>query len=233
LEFPEGVYVNDYIEKKSYVVGGGIVTDQARVKEFMLHHGLAPVEDIAEKPVPVGRIVIIAVNVVLFAVVLVYLLVRRRRKHGAAAGLIAALILMPFSANAAELTPGGDWFVSHAEGERIIVSQCGFTVAVFALERFGRKYNLQQVSAGLRPSKDGSRGSSSFFRDVSRATRGQNKMPPATAIPCRDRFSHLPESGAAWSVRQTPSGIDSAVFVQFCSCAQWTATLYVHSSAIG
>jgi hypothetical protein len=26
---------------------------------------------------------------------------------------------------------------------------------VFALERFGRKYNLQQVSAGLRPSKDG------------------------------------------------------------------------------
>ena len=67
-------------------------------------------------------------------------------------------------------------------------------------------------------------GSSWFFRDVSSATRGQNKMPPAIAIHCGDQFSHLPESGVVRSVRQAPSGVDSVVFVQFYSYVQSTAT---------
>jgi hypothetical protein len=81
----------------------------------------------------------------------------------------------------------------------------------------------QIISANLAPGAEVSHGhfemsgASWFFRDVSSATRGQKQMPAGHSYPMCRPASHLPESGVAWSVRQSPSGVDSAIVMQFCS----------------
>lgn len=160
IEFPAGVFVDDYVKQRSYTVGAGMENEPAAIRRFMESHGLDPPDDPESARGDVRRWLVIGGNAVFLAAVLIWLWVRKRRKRPAVSpttGVVAlACILSATSASAGDaLRYSDDVVISHAPEENIRVAQCGFHVAVLALEWFDVDYDAPAVSKGLLANEDG------------------------------------------------------------------------------
>jgi hypothetical protein len=90
---------------------------------------------------------------IVLAIVVMITLIWWRRKRLANALILLGLITPHTSA--AELDAKGNWTVSHAPGELLRLSPCGFHATLFALEHTRTEYRLQEVTTSLVPTSEG------------------------------------------------------------------------------
>lgn len=169
--FPAGAIVDDVVKGTSYTVGSTPAEEAASVQVFMERHGL---ETRGTTPAGGGiRMILIAVNA--FAILIIAGLLLRRRLKSRMAPCIMLVLCCAQSKGTygveARLPRATDsiatpWVVSHSPGERIVVTQCGFHVAIFSLEWFDIEYIAGHVADALRPDGDEQYVSVQDLKDV-------------------------------------------------------------------
>lgn len=142
VDFSPGAKITDYIRKRTYVVGDGVVNDSEAAKRFMDENGL-----VSDGSIPSSNVL----RVILFASLLIVSLIvafRWRNRNVKTLALFVALGSIFCMAPTSLGANSGDW-------QKPEVRQCGQLVTVAACTYFGVPCDPMVVASGLNAGDHG------------------------------------------------------------------------------
>lgn len=163
LTFPLGTQVLDHIEKKQYIVGKGVVNDEAAILSYAQLHGLRLTEDAPRENsdgFTTKRLLISAAVAGPGLALLLYLLFVKgktaRRTLGKGAPLVLfGLLFACSSAEAQEINEKGEWIKRDENGKISYLSHCGWNISMLALECFDIRSHLPHMAEAVPPTETG------------------------------------------------------------------------------
>src|SRR5205085_1826042 len=146
IEFPTGTKVTDYIERKIYTVGVPAQDEQAAIQAFLREEGLSAESSTSGRGRWLKQAAVTSSGIVVVGL-LIWFVGRRWLRRGLALLCFALLFASP-TLRSADIDRQGNWVVSHAPGETIHVSQCGWNISMLALEYFRVPYDMRKLQIG-------------------------------------------------------------------------------------